>query len=200
MKLGSQGLEVSAHGLGCMGLTGGSGPPKPDVEIIGRIQSGISFFDTSDFYGAFANEILLGKNVKGGWRERVEWGTKFGISFGNGKGEVRGDPAYVRAAYEASLKRLDTHCINLYYQHCIDTRVPIEVTHLPRFQPENLKHNKTIFERANEIAERFQPQLAFDVCPIPGTTKIENLNNNIGALSLKLSPQEKVETQIHRFS
>ena len=71
--------------------------------------------------------------LKGGMRERVELATKFGISFADGKSEVRGDPAYVRAACEASLKRLDVACIDLYYQHRIDTRVPIEVT--VRFLP-----------------------------------------------------------------
>ena len=71
--------------------------------------------------------------MKGGMRERVELATKFGISFADGKREIRGDPAYVRAAFEASLKRLDIDCIDLYYQHRIDTRVPIEVTVCPPF-------------------------------------------------------------------
>ena len=66
--------------------------------------------------------------MKGGVRERVELATKFGISFADGNREIRGDPAYVRAACEASLKRLDIHCIDLYYQHRVDTRIPIEVT------------------------------------------------------------------------
>ena len=66
--------------------------------------------------------------LKGGVREKVELATKFGISFADGKREIRGDPAYVRAACEASLKRLDIDCIDLYYQHRVDTRVPIEVT------------------------------------------------------------------------
>ena len=64
----------------------------------------------------------------GGMRERVELATKFAVSFAEGKMQVRGEPAYVRAACEASLKRLDVDCIDLYYQHRIDTRVPIEVT------------------------------------------------------------------------
>jgi aryl-alcohol dehydrogenase-like predicted oxidoreductase len=69
-----------------------------------------------------------GKALKGGVREKVELATKFGISLADGKSKIRGDPAYVRAACEASLKRLDIDCIDLYYQHRIDTRVPIEVT------------------------------------------------------------------------
>ena len=66
--------------------------------------------------------------LKGGVREKVELATKFGISFADGKREIRGDPAYVRAACEASLKRLNIDCIDLYYQHRVDTRVPVEVT------------------------------------------------------------------------
>ncbi|KAJ4716548.1 NAD(P)-linked oxidoreductase superfamily protein [Melia azedarach] len=303
IKLGSQGLVVSAQGLGCMGMSFLYGPPKPEPEMIDlihhAINSGITFLDTSDIYGPHTNEILLGKALKGGFRERVELATKFGISLlQDGKGEYCGDPAYVRAACEASLKRLDVDCIDLYYQHRIDTRVPIEVTmgelkklveegkikyiglseasastirrahtvhpitavqlewslwsrdveedviptcrelgigivaysplgrgffssgpklaksftegdyrkHLPRFQPENLEHNIKLFERVNEIARTkgcTPSQLALawvhhqgdDVCPIPGTTKIANLNENIKALSVKLTPEEMAELE-----
>ena len=66
--------------------------------------------------------------LKGGVREKVELASKFGITFADGKRELRGDPAYVRAACEGSLKRLEVDCIDLYYQHRVDTRVPIEVT------------------------------------------------------------------------
>ncbi|ESR36976.1 hypothetical protein CICLE_v10028766mg [Citrus x clementina] len=132
IKLGSQGLEVSAQGLGCMGMSAFYGPPKPESDMIAlihhAINSGITLLDTSDIYGPHTNEILLGKALKGGMRERVELATKFGISYADGKREIRGDPAYARAACEASLKRLDIDCIDLYYQHRIDTRVPIEVT------------------------------------------------------------------------
>ncbi|GAB4851848.1 hypothetical protein Ancab_031247 [Ancistrocladus abbreviatus] len=302
MKLGSQGLEVSAQGLGCMGMSAFYGPPKPEEDMIKlihhAINSGITFFDTSDMYGPHTNEILLGKALKGGMRERVELATKFGVDLTDGKRDVRGDPAYVRAACEGSLKRLDIDFIDLYYQHRIDTKVPIEVTvgelkklveegkikyiglseasastirrahavhpitavqlewslwtrdveeeivptcrelgigivaysplgrgflsygpkmvekftkedfrqYLPRFQPENVDHNKLIFEQVSEIAARkgcTPAQLALawvhhqgdDVCPIPGTTKIENLNQNIGALSVKLTPEEMAELE-----
>ncbi|KAL6344129.1 hypothetical protein AAG906_029797 [Vitis piasezkii] len=131
MKLGSQGLEVSAQGLGCMGMSAFYGPPKPEQDMIALIHhavnSGITFLDTSDIYGPFTNEILLGKALKGGAREKVELATKFGIIYEDGC-VTRGDPAYVRACCEASLKRLEVDCIDLYYQHRIDTRVPIEVT------------------------------------------------------------------------
>lgn len=132
IKLGSQGLEVSAQGLGCMGMSAFYGAPKPDSDMISLIHhavdSGITLLDTSDIYGPFTNEILVGKALKGGFRDKVELATKFAISFADGKREIRGDPAYVRAACEASLKRLDIDCIDLYYQHRVDTRVPIEVT------------------------------------------------------------------------
>ncbi|KAL5542893.1 hypothetical protein UlMin_010603, partial [Ulmus minor] len=131
-KLGSQGLEVSAQGLGCMGMSAFYGPPKPESDMIAlihhAINAGVTFLDTADVYGPFTNEILLGKALIGGVREKVELATKFGGVFADGKAEVRGDPGYVRAACEASLKRLDVDCIDLYYQHRIDTRVPIEVT------------------------------------------------------------------------
>uniref|UniRef100_A0A5B7AY04 Putative aldo-keto reductase 2 n=1 Tax=Davidia involucrata TaxID=16924 RepID=A0A5B7AY04_DAVIN len=300
MKLGSQGLEVSAQGLGCMGMSSNYGPPKPEDDMIAlvhhAINTGVTFLDTSDSYGQ--NEVLLAKALKGGMREKVQLATKFGIIRVDNKIEVRGDPAYVRAACEASLKRLDVDCIDLYYAHRIDIRVPIEVTmgelkklveegkikyiglseasastirrahavhpitaiqvewslwardleeeivptcrelgigivpysplgrgffsggpklvenlteddfrkKLPRFKPENYEHNKKIFERVNEMASRkgcTPSQLALawvhhrgnDVCPIPGTTKIENFNQNIGALSIKLTPEEMAELE-----
>ncbi|XVF84497.1 hypothetical protein PTKIN_Ptkin17bG0041500 [Pterospermum kingtungense] len=132
IKLGSQGLEVSAQGLGCMGMSAFYGPPKPEADMIAlihhAINSGVTHLDTSDVYGPHTNEILLGKALKDGVRDRVELATKFGIDYTDGRREIRGDPAYVRAACEGSLKRLGVDCIDLYYQHRIDTRVPIEVT------------------------------------------------------------------------
>uniref|UniRef100_A0A2N9GJR1 NADP-dependent oxidoreductase domain-containing protein n=1 Tax=Fagus sylvatica TaxID=28930 RepID=A0A2N9GJR1_FAGSY len=87
IKLGSQGLEVSTQGLGCMGMSAFYGPPKPEQDMIALIphavDSGVTFLDTSDSYGPFTNEILLGKALKGGVRVRVELATKFGISFAN---------------------------------------------------------------------------------------------------------------------
>ncbi|KAM1009423.1 hypothetical protein ACFX13_045723 [Malus domestica] len=308
MKLGSQGLEVSAQGLGCMGMSAFYGAPKPDQDMISlihhAINSGVTFLDTSDIYGPFTNEILLGKALKGGVRDKVELATKFGLRYVENKMEVgnnmevQGDPAYVRAALESSLKRLGVDSIDLYYQHRIDTSVPIEVTvgelkklveegkvkyiglseasastirrahavhpitavqlewslwsrdveqeiiptcrelgigivaysplgrgffasgakfvenlahgdsrkNLPRFQPENVEHNKTLFERVSDLAARkgcTPSQLALawvhhqgnDVCPIPGTTKIANFDQNIAALSVKLTPEELAELE-----
>ncbi|KAJ1270271.1 hypothetical protein BS78_06G041500 [Paspalum vaginatum] len=302
IKLGSQGLEVSAQGLGCMGMSAFYGPPKPEPDMIKLIHhavaAGVTLLDTADIYGPHTNEILLGKALQGGVREKVELATKFGISFADGKREVRGDPAYVRAACESSLERLGIDCIDLYYQHRIDKRVPIEVTigelkklveegkikyiglseasastirrahavhpitavqlewslwtrdaeadiiptcrelgigivaysplgrgffssgaklvdklseqdfrkHMPRFQPENLDKNTRIFERVDAMATSkgcTASQLALawvhhqgkDVCPIPGTTKIENFNQNVAALSVNLTPDEMAELE-----
>ncbi|XP_047948542.1 auxin-induced protein PCNT115-like [Salvia hispanica] len=299
IKLGSQGFEVSKQGLGCLGMSAFYGPPKPDADMIKlihhAIHSGVTFLDTSDLYGPHANEILIGKASKGRMRDKVQLATKFGMIFQDGKVEVRGDPAYVRSSCESSLKRLDVDCIDLYYAHRIDTRVPIEVTmgelkklveegkikyiglseasastirrahavhpitalqiewslfsrdveeeliptcrelgigivsysplglgflsvgpkcleeasegdfrksaYFPRFQGENLESNKLLYEKIREMATSkgcSPSQLALawvhhqgdDVVPIPGTTKIENFNDNIGALSVKLSPEE----------
>ncbi|KAF5768530.1 putative perakine reductase [Helianthus annuus] len=299
--LGSQGLEVSALGLGCMGMSDLYGAPKPEPDMIKlihhAINSGVTLLDTSDVYGPKTNEILLGKALKGGMRDKVELATKFGIKL-DGSWQVQGDPAYVRAACEASLKRLGVDCIDLYYQHRIDTSVPIEITmgelkklveegkikyvglseasastirrahvvhpitavqlewslqsrdveeeiiptcrelgigivaysplgrgffshgpkmlekleesdarkHLPRLQPENLEHNKIMYERINDLATKkgcTTSQLALawvlhqgnDVVPIPGTTKIENFEHNIGALSVKLTPEDMAELE-----
>ncbi|KAL1559449.1 putative aldo-keto reductase 2 [Salvia divinorum] len=302
VKLGSQGLHVSKQGLGCMGMSFLYGPPKPDADMIKLIHhalhSGVTFLDTSDNYGPYTNEILIGKALKGVAREKVQVATKFGITTKDGNTEIRGDPQYVRAACEASLKRLGIDYIDLYYAHRIDTRVPIEVTmgelkklveegkikyvglseasastirrahaalpltaiqnewslwsrdledeivatcrelgigivaysplgrgffssgvqlihnlpegdmrkNLPRFQRENLETNKVVFDRVTEMAARkgcTPSRLALawvhhrgdDVCPIPGTTQITNLNQNIGALSVKLTQQNMAELE-----
>ncbi|KAK2983950.1 hypothetical protein RJ640_002895 [Escallonia rubra] len=134
-KLGSQGLDVSAGGLGCMGMSWWLGHPKPEPEMIKLIHhavdSGVTFLDTSDVYGPHTNEILIGKALKGVMREKVQVATKFGVRVEDGKPVVQGDPTYVRACCEASLKRLEIDCIDLYYVHRIDTTVPIEVTVRP---------------------------------------------------------------------
>ncbi|KAI3929893.1 hypothetical protein MKW98_004047 [Papaver atlanticum] len=302
MNLGSQGFQVSKQGLGCMGMSAFYGPAKPESDMIHlihhAIDKGVTFLDTSDVYGPFTNEILIGKALVGK-RHKVQLATKFACSFEEGgRVSIRGDPEYVRAACEASLKRLQVDYIDLYYQHRTDTKVPIEVTmmelqklvdegkiryvglseasastirrahavhpitavqlewslwsrdaeediiptcrelgigivtysplgrgffssgaklvdnladndmrkNLPRFQPENLEQNKHIFEKVNELAQkkRCSPsQLALawvhhqgtDVCPIPGTTKIENLNQNVGALLVKLTETELAELE-----
>jgi len=305
IKVGSQqGLDVSAIGLGCMGMSHGYGPPKPDEDMIKvihhAINSGVTHLDTSDVYGPHTNEILIGKALKGVKREDVQVATKFGLKFGEdlSQMEIHGEPEYVRACCEASLKRLDIDYIDLYYVHRIDTKIPIEITMgelkklveegkikhiglseagaatirrahavhpiaavqlewslwtrdaeqeviptcrelgigivpfgplgsgffasgpkvmdnltdndyrkiLPRLQGENFDHNKVVYERVSEMAQikgctPSQLALAWvlhqgdDVCPIPGTTKIENLNQNLGALAVKLTAQDMAELE-----
>ncbi|XP_047083002.1 probable aldo-keto reductase 2 isoform X2 [Lolium rigidum] len=297
MKLGSQGLEVSAQGLGCMGMSCAYGERRPEPEMIAllhhAVAAGVTFLDTSDVYGPHTNEILVGKGLQGGVREKVELATKFGSALTDGQWEVRGDPPFVRAACEGSLARLGIDCIDLYYQHRIDNNVPVEITKLveegkvkyvglseasastirrahavhpitaiqlewslwsrdveediiptcrelgigivaysplgrgflssgsklvdtlreddfrkilPRFQPENMVKNAAIFEHVSEMAARkgcTPSQLALswvhhqgnDVCPIPGTTKIENFNDNVRALSLRITPEEMAELE-----
>uniref|UniRef100_A0A0D9W3I8 NADP-dependent oxidoreductase domain-containing protein n=1 Tax=Leersia perrieri TaxID=77586 RepID=A0A0D9W3I8_9ORYZ len=125
IKLGSQGMEVSAQGLGCMGMSAFYGPPKPEADMVALIHhavaTGVTLLDTSDMYGPHTNEILLGKALQGGLvLDKVELATKFGIVFADGRRRS--------AASRRNLRRLGVDCIDLYYQHRIDKKVPIEVT------------------------------------------------------------------------
>jgi aryl-alcohol dehydrogenase-like predicted oxidoreductase len=130
-KLGSQGLLVSELGLGCMGMSEFYGP-RDDIESVATIhralELGIDFFDTSDVYGPYHNEELVGRTFKP-IRDRVIIATKFGIvRHPDGRREINGRPEYVRSACDASLKRLGIDRIDLYYQHRVDRSVPIEET------------------------------------------------------------------------
>ncbi|XP_011032416.1 PREDICTED: probable aldo-keto reductase 1 isoform X2 [Populus euphratica] len=134
VKLGSQGLEVSKLGFGCTGLSGIYKAPPPEEVSISIIKyafsKGITFFDTSDAYGPHTNEILIGKALKHLPRGKIQLATKFGfVTSSDFKSTtINGSPEYVRASCEASLKRLGVDYIDLYYQHRVDTSIPIEET------------------------------------------------------------------------
>ena len=131
-RLGSEGLEVSMQGLGCMGMSEfyGETDEEESLATIHRaLELGVNFLDTADMYGPFTNERLVGRAIEGR-RDEVVLATKFGNVRGE-NGErlgVRGDPEYVRAACDASLERLGSDHIDLYYQHRVDPDVPIEET------------------------------------------------------------------------
>ncbi len=131
-RLGKQGLEVSALGLGCMGMSEfyGAGKEAEAIATIRRaLDLGVSFLDTADMYGPFKNERLVGKAIADR-RDEVQLATKFGNERrpdGSWVG-INGRPEYVRAACDASLERLGVETIDLYYQHRVDASVPIEET------------------------------------------------------------------------
>jgi aryl-alcohol dehydrogenase-like predicted oxidoreductase len=133
-KLGKSNLEVSAVGLGCMGMSFSYGPPKDKQEMIsvlrGAVERGITFFDTAEVYGPFTNEELVGEALAP-FRGKVVIATKFGfdLSGGNhkpGAAGVNSQPEHVKQAVEGSLKRLKVETIDLLYQHRVDPNVPIE--------------------------------------------------------------------------
>ena len=287
-KLGNSNLEVSAIGLGCMGMSFGYGPPKDKQEMISLIRSavdrGVTFFDTAEIYGPFTNEELVGEALAP-FRRQVVIATKFGFKFG-AKGEQIGldsRPEHIKEVAEASLKRLRTDVIDLFYQHRVDPNVPIEnvaetvkeliregkVKHfglseagaqtirraheyslwmrdpqaevlptleelgigfvpysplgrgfltgkmdenttfdssdfrnmLPRFTPEARKANQALLELLGKIAERKKAtpaQIALAwllaqkpwIVPIPGTTKLHRLEENIGAAAIELTADD----------
>jgi len=131
-ELGKSGLEVSAIGLGCMGMSFGYGPPKDKQEMIellrAAVECGITFFDTAEVYGPFTNEELLGEALAP-FREQVVIATKFGFKLDPDSGRsigVDSRPHHIKEVADTSLKRLKTDFIDLFYQHRVDPAVPIE--------------------------------------------------------------------------
>jgi len=127
--LGKSGLEVSALGFGCMGLSFAYGPATDKQEAIKLLQSaydaGVTFFDTAEAYGPFANEELLGEALAG-FRDKVVIATKFGFKEGRTNLGMDSRPENIRAVADAALKRLKTDYIDLFYQHRVDPNVPME--------------------------------------------------------------------------
>ena len=297
-KLGSTGLEVSAIGLGCMGMSFGYGPAGDKQEMIAviraAIESGVTLFDTAEIYGPFTNEELVGEALAP-FRKQVMIATKFGFKIGAAPGLPAMDsrPEHIKQVADASLKRLRTDTIDLFYQHRVDPEVPIEevagavkdlitagkVKHfglseagaqtirrahavqpvaalqseyslwwrqpeaevlptleelgigfvpysplgrgfltgkidetttfdskdfrhqVPRFTAEARKANKALVDLLTAIATRMQAtpaQLALAwllakkpwIVPIPGTTKLHRLQENLGAAAVKLTPDD----------
>jgi aryl-alcohol dehydrogenase-like predicted oxidoreductase len=298
-RLGNSNLEVSAIGLGCMGLSFGYGPAVEKQQGIALIRAaverGVTFFDTAEVYGPFTNEELVGEALAP-FREQVVIATKFGFDLDPQTGQQRGldsRPEHIREVAEASLKRLKTDRIDLFYQHRVDPNVPIEdvagtvkdliregkVKHfglseagvrtirrahavqavtalqseyslwwrkpedevlptlqelgiglvpysplgkgyltgaisentkfdstdfrniVPRFTPEARKANQVLVDLLGEIAKRKQAtsaQIALAwllaqkpwIVPIPGTTKLHRLEENIGAAGVDLMPDD----------
>jgi aryl-alcohol dehydrogenase-like predicted oxidoreductase len=296
-KLGNSGLEVSAIGLGCMGLSFGYGPAVDKTAGIALIRSaverGVTFFDTAEVYGPFTNEELVGEALAP-VRDRVVIATKFGFDTNGGaRHGLNSRPEHIKRVAEASLKRLRTDVIDLFYQHRVDPQVPIEdvagavkeliaegkVRHfglseagvqtirkahavqpvaalqseyslwwrepeqevlptleelgigfvpfsplgkgfltgaisetttfdsndfrnvVPRFTPEARKANQALVDRLGDIAARKRAtpaQIALGwllarkpwIVPIPGTTKLHRLEENIGAASVELTPDD----------
>src|SRR6266849_530151 len=131
-KLGNSNLEVSALGLGCMGMSFGYGPAGDKQQMISVIRAaverGVTFFDTAEAYGPFTNEELVGEALSP-FREQVAIATKFGFQFDPNTGKQAGlnsRPEHIKQVAEASLKRLGTNVIDLFYQHRVDPDVPIE--------------------------------------------------------------------------
>jgi len=303
-KLGKSGLEVSALGLGCMGMSASYGQPHDKKEMISllhaAVERGITFFDTAEVYGPFTNEQLVGEGLAP-LRDKVTIATKFGFKIDPATGKQAGTdsrPGHIKEVCEASLKRLRTDHIDLFYQHRVDPNVPIEevagavkeliqqgkVRHfglseagvktirrahavqrvtavqneyslwwrepekellaaleelgigmvaysplgrgfltgkmdentkfdsgdfrnlLPRFAPEARKANQAFVETVGKIAARKKAtsaQIALAwllaqrpwIVPIPGTTKLNRLEENIGAVSLELTREDLREIE-----
>ena len=301
-KLGKSDLEVSALGLGCMGLSFGFGPAvdkKDGIALIrAAVERGVTFFDTAEVYGAFTNEELVGEALTP-FREQVAIATKFGFKIDPATGKQAGldsRPAHIKEVAEASLKRLKTDVIDLFYQHRVDPDVPIEdvagavkeliqqgkVKHfglseagvktirrahavqpvaalqseyslwwrepeaeviptleelgigfvpfsplgkgfltgkidekttfdssdfrniVPRFSPEARKANQTVVDLLGRIAEQKKAtpaQIALAwllaqkpwIVPIPGTTKVSRLEENLGGANIKLTTDDLTE-------
>lgn len=303
-KLGKSGLEVSAIGLGCMGMSFGYGPPKDKQEMIALLRAavdrGVTFFDTAEVYGPFTNEELVGEGLAP-FRDQVVIATKFGFKLDPKSGRsigVDSGPEHIKEVAEASLKRLKTDVIDLFYQHRVDPNVAIEdvaaavkeliregkvkyfglsepgvqtirrahavqpVTAiqneyslwwrkpeeevlpvleelgigfvpysplgrgfltgkmnetttfdstdfrntLPRFTPEARKANQALVDLLGEIAKRRNAtpgQIALSwllaqkpwIVPIPGTTKLNRLEENIGAAEIELTQEDLREIE-----
>jgi len=187
-KLGSSNLEVSALGFGCMGMSFGYGPPadrKAGIAVIrAAAERGVTFFDTAEVYGPFTNEELVGEALAP-IRDRVVIASKFGFDLEGSRG-LDSRPEHVKKVAEASLKRLRTDVIDLFYQHRVDPQVPIEdvagaVKDLIR--EGKVKHFGLSEAGAKTIrrAHAIQPVTA---------VQSERMDENLGALAVDLTADD----------
>ena len=167
VKLGNQGLEVSAIGLGCMGMSQ-SYPPFPKKEemislINEAVEMGVTFFDTAEVYGPYINEELLGEALEP-YRNKVIIATKFGFKFENGKNVgLDSRPETIKKAVEGSLKRLRTDYIDLLYQHRVDPNVPIE--EVAKAVKELIEEGKVRYFGLSEVSAE-TVRRAHAICPV----------------------------------
>src|SRR2546428_471692 len=185
-KLGNSTLEVSAVGLGCMGMSFAYGTPEErnEGESIATIQRaielGVTFFDTAEAYGPYTNEELLALALKG-QRERVVIATKFGFKF-DAKGGIAGmdsRPAHIREAVEGSLRRLQTDYIDLLYQHRVDRTTPIEDVVGAMAAQKGVT--------PGQIALAWLLHKGPDVVPIPGSKRRRHVEENVGSVAVSLT-------------
>src|SRR5437773_404254 len=207
-KIGRSPLEVSAVGLGLMSMSGvyGNANDEESISLIHyALDRGVNLLDSADMYGWGHNEQLLGRALKG-WRHKAIVATKFGqTKDASGKQGVDGRPEYVMQACEASLKRLGIDVIDLYYQHRVDTNVPIEETvgAMKRLVEQGKVRALALSEAAPATirrAHKVHPIAAVqneysllyrkDVIPIPGTKRKQRVEENLAALDVRLSAAE----------
>jgi aryl-alcohol dehydrogenase-like predicted oxidoreductase len=207
-KLGSSGLEVSALGLGCMGMSFGYGPAADKREMIALVRTaverGVTFFDTAEVYGPFTNEELVGEALAP-YRGKVVIATKFGFRL-KATGEpgfvgLDSRPEHVKEVAEASLRRLHVDAIDLFYQHRVDTEVPIE--DVAGAVGELIQEGKVKHFGLSERKKATPAQIALAwllarkpwIVPIPGTTKVARLEENNGALAVELTADDLHEIE-----
>jgi aryl-alcohol dehydrogenase-like predicted oxidoreductase len=204
-----QGLEVSAVGLGAMGMSQSYGPnpgSRDDMIAVLRsaVEDGVTFFDTAEVYGLYVNEELVGEAVEP-LRDEVVIATKFGWDIQDGQMTgLDSRPEQIRRVAEASRKRLRTDVIDLFYQHRVDPEVPIEEVASKRFEAENLVANQALVEHVRELAEAkgaSTGQIALGwllaqgpwIVPIPGTRRTERIRENAAATQVALSADERAD-------
>jgi aryl-alcohol dehydrogenase-like predicted oxidoreductase len=216
-SLGTSSLEVSALGLGYMGLSHGYGPATDTQQAVALIRSaverGVTFFDTAEVYGPYLNEQVVGEALAP-VRDQVVIATKFGFTFGDDNKQqiLNSRPEHIRVAVEGSLRRLKTDYIDLLYQHRVDPDVPIEDVagavkdliaegKVKHFGLSALQANQGLVVLIRQIAAQKQAtpaQIALAwllaqapwIVPIPGTTKLSRLEENLGGADITLDASE----------